>query len=346
MERINAAVITCSPRGAELAMRLRNAEAWSESAVWMPERYCEGQTDIYGYESLAAIMPQLITQHDCLVFICAAGIAVRMLAPYLQDKYTDPAVIVCDEGGNYAISLLSGHMGGANLYTQMVADALQAQAVITTATDVQHVFAVDSWAREQKLLIGEKHLVKEISARILQGKPVGFYSDIPYSGKLPQELVDTTEEAEFGICVSEQVLQPFGQTLHLMPQNLVLGVGCRSGITSGQLEEAFQRLVQQEAIQPERICAVATIDLKQHERGLLDWIHAKKLPLKIYSSEQLAQVKGEFTPSEFVQSVTGVDNVCERSAALASESGTCAVAKQKLGGITMAVYKKKKVISF
>ena len=346
MERINAAVIACSPRGAELAVRLRTAEAWCESTVWMPQRYCAEQADICGYESLSAVMPQLIARYDCLVFICAAGIAVRMLAPYLQDKYTDPAVVVCDEGGNYAISLLSGHMGGANSYTQMVADALQAQAVITTATDVQHVFAVDSWAREQQLLIGEKHLVKEISARLLQGKPVGFYSDIPYSGNLPQGLTDDATEAEIGICVSERLQQPFSQTLHLVPKNLVLGVGCRSGIEAGQLEAAFQQLEKQAGIQPERICAAATIDLKQHERGLLDWIHAKKLPLMIYSSEQLAQAKGDFTPSEFVQSITGVDNVCERSAALASEQGICMVPKQKLGGITMAVYKKKKGISF
>lgn len=346
MKKINAALLACSPQGGVMAAKLKQAENWQDCPVYLPARYCQAaEAGVYSYESLAQLVRQLFAQYDCLVFFCACGIAVRMIGPLLRSKYSDPAVVVCDEGGQFAISLLSGHMGGANAFTAEIADVLGAVPVITTATDVQGVFAVDSWAKTQQLYMEEKQLVKEISARLLQGESVGFSSDYCWQGTLPAGLKQNGD-CQWGICVSAETKQPFLHTLHLRPRNLVLGVGCRRGITAAQLEQAFRQMLEQYPIEEKRIGAAATIDLKQQEAGLLAWTAQKKLPIFFYTAEQLQHVSGAFTPSAFVQQITGVDNVCERSAALASNGGQRIVAKQKLNGVTMAVYEKAVELSF
>lgn len=340
MKKINAALLACSPQGGAMAAKLKQAENWQDCPVYLPARYCQAaEAGVYSYESLAQLVRQLFAQYDCLVFFCACGIAVRMIGPLLRSKYSDPAVVVCDEGGQFAISLLSGHMGGANAFTTEIADVLGAVPVITTATDVHGVFAVDSWAKTQQLYMEEKQLVKEISSRLLQSESVGFHSDYRWRGNLPAGL-EQNGDCQWGICVSAETKQPFLHTLHLRPRNLVLGIGCRKGITAEQLEQAFRQMLEQYPIKEKRIGAVATIDLKQQEAGLLAWTVQKKLPIFFYTAEQLQHVSGAFTPSAFVQQITGVDNVCERSAALASNGGQRIVAKQKMDGITMAVYEK------
>lgn len=340
MTKFNAALLACSPQGGEMAVKLKQAENWQDCPVYLPARYCQNAgAGVHGYEHLAQLVRQLFAQYDCLVFFCACGIAVRMIGPLLTGKYSDPAVVVCDEGGNFAVSLLSGHMGGANSFATEIAEILGAIPVITTATDVHGVFAVDSWAKTQQLYIEERQLVKEISSRLLRGEKIGFYSDYPWQGNLPVGLEQYTD-CQWGICVSAEVKQPFLHTLHLYPRNLVLGVGCRKGIETEQVEHALQLLAQQNDLDERRIGTVATIDLKQQEKGLLTWTAKRKLPVSFYTTSQLQCVTGEFTASEFVQQITGVDNVCERSASLASNGGRRIVAKQKLGGITMAVYEK------
>ncbi len=346
MTKIKAALLACSPQGGAMAAKLKQAENWRDSPVYLPARYCQAtETGVHGYESLALLVRQLFAQYDCLVFFCACGIAVRMIGPLLRGKYSDPAVVVCDEGGLFAISLLSGHMGGANEFAAEIADVLGAVPVITTATDVQGVFAVDSWAKTQQLYMEEKQLVKEISARLLQGELVGFSSDYCWQGTLPAGLKQNGD-CRWGICISTEAKQPFLHTLHLRPRNLVLGVGCRRGITAAQLEQAFQQMLKRYSIEEKRISAAASIDLKQQEAGLLAWTAQKKLPIFFYTAEQLQHVSGAFTPSAFVQQIAGVDNVCERSAALASNGGQQIVAKQKLDGVTMAVYEKSVELSF
>lgn len=345
MTGINGALLACSPQGGRLAARLKRAEGWRDCPVYLPDKYCRaGQDGVHGYASLSQLVRQLFGRCDCLVFFCACGIAVRMVGPLLTGKYSDPAVVVCDEGGNFAISLLSGHAGGANALAAEIGSLLGATPVITTATDVHGVFAVDSWAGGQQLYIAEKRLVKDISARLLQGKPVGFCSDYRWQGALPDGLALQGAQ-QWGICVSAKARQPFGHTLHLHPRNLILGVGCRKGVTAEQLERALRQLLAQYGLAEPCIAAVATIDLKRQEPGLLAWTASKSLPITFYTAEQLRAVTGEFSRSDFVRQITGVDNVCERSAALAS-GGRCVAAKQKLDGVTMAVYETPLTLVF
>ena len=143
-----------------------------------------------------AFYQEQFSRSDALIFVSALGIAVRRIAPYVKDKFTDPAVLCLDENGIFVISVLSGHIGGANLLAEKLADALHAIPVITTATDIRHRFSVDAWAKTQGLLITDRTAAKEVSAAILEGD-VPFLSDLPVSGSLPAGLVPVWKAADF-----------------------------------------------------------------------------------------------------------------------------------------------------
>lgn len=167
---------------------------------------------------------------QCLVFVGACGIAVRAIAPFVRDKFADPAVIVIDEQGKFCISLLSGHMGGANEWTVRFAEVLGAETVITTATDLNHKFAVDVFAKKNNLLITDRALAKEVSAAVVRGETIDFYSHEMPKGKIPPELCwhqDTKEACgvSSGISIHVGVLEkePNPKELWLVPKNLVLG---------------------------------------------------------------------------------------------------------------------------
>lgn len=125
---------------------------------------------------------------DGFLYIGAVGIAVRLMHPYIRSKDMDPAVVVMDEMGRFAISVLSGHLGGANELATRLAALTGAQAVITTATDIHHVFAADDWARKVGCQVEEIDRIKTISSALLRGQKIGFYSDFAVDGKLPRRL--------------------------------------------------------------------------------------------------------------------------------------------------------------
>mgnify|MGYP000414646151 CR=1 FL=1 len=254
---------------------------------------------------------------DALIFVGAAGIAVREIAPYVRDKRTDPAVLGLDERANFVIPLLSGHIGGANALARRLAAALGATAVVTTATDVNGKFSVDTWAAEHGCAISDMGGAKQISAEILEHS-VPVCSDFPIQGPLPGGLV-LGESGELGIYVGYRCSAPFLHTLRLVPRVLRVGVGCRRGISREAVEEAIGKVFAENRLDPAAILGVFSIDLKEHEPGLLAACAAHGWPAHFYSASQLQAVPGEFTGSDFVRAVTGVENVCERAAFLDAE---------------------------
>lgn len=284
--------------------------------------------------SLAEWTASAFAAADALVFVGAAGIAVRAVAPHCRSKAGDPAVVVVDECGRFAIPILSGHLGGANDLARRIAAVCGAVPVITTATDANGVFAVDEWARHQGCAVVETERIKRVSGALLAGECVRFASDWPVSGPLPDGLEQTEERAEAAFCVT---LRDGGELgLHLVPRAGVLGVGCKRGTSAQQLEEAFARFLQENHLFAQCVRAAATIDLKKDEAGLLQFCQNHGWPLRFYPAEQLHRAKGCFASSAFVQSVTGVDNVCERAAVLAAD-GALLVPKHAGGGVTLAL---------
>jgi cobalt-precorrin 5A hydrolase len=252
---------------------------------------------------------------DALLFIGAAGIAVRAVAPHLQSKTTDPAVVVLDEQGKFVIPLLAGHIGGANRLAQEVAALLTAVPVMTTATECSGVFAFDSWASANKIKILDPRRIKSVAARMLAGENVYLRSMFPVAGALPAGVLPASGCCDVLISVKTGAGK---EVLQLIPPVLTLGVGCRKGVTAEALQKAWVKLLQKTGCHQEAVGLVCSIDLKAQEAGLLSFCAACGLPLQTFAAEQLRAVPGNFTASAFVQKVAGVDNVCERSAVLGS----------------------------
>ena len=289
---------------------------------------------------------------DGIIFIGATGIAVRSIAPYVASKKTDPAVLVTDECGKFVISLLSGHLGGANELALQAAEALHAVPIVTTATDLEGKFAVDVFAKKNNCHIFRMKEAKEVSAALLAGEKVGFYSEFPWEGELPDGLVNCCglrdenwiSENEpgtnvqndnqiksasdlfpkVGIAVTiHKNCTPFLSTTHVVPQAVALGMGCRKNKEAQAVEKAAFTCLEENQIYPQAVACLASIDIKKEEPGLLALAEKMGIPFEPFSSEELLAVKGEFTASSFVSRTVGVDNVCERSALKAAQDRIC-----------------------
>ena len=276
---------------------------------------------------------------DVIVYISATGIAVRMIAPYVKDKFTDPAVVVVDEHGKYCISLLSGHVGGGNEWTLHFCKILSATPIITTATDINNKFAVDVFAKKNNLSIESPLLAKEVSARILKGEKIPIYSEKPIEGELDNSLF-LSDSSPFGIYIGVYKKSPFKETLYLVPKVLSVGVGCKRDTQLNLIQELMDSVFNNHQLQFSAINSLCSIDLKANETGLIAYCKEHSLPFNTYSSEILLQAEGEFTPSPFVKKITGVDNVCERSAVVNSNGGEKLVNKTVKQGVTVAVAMK------
>lgn len=294
---------------------------------------------------------------EVLVFVSATGIAVRSTAPYLRSKAEDPAVLVMDTAGQHVISLLSGHLGGANAWCQEIAELLGAGPVITTATDLHGVFAVDLFAKQNHLWIPETRMIQEVSSRLLSGENVGICSDALLPEELPEGLIFVPEESS----LEKEVLPRCGITIltkggeapprfeiecRLYAKNLVLGLGCKKGKTEKELQDFILRTLREAKLFPERISLLASIDLKKEEEGILRLAEKWSLPYKTYSAEELNHVPGVFQGSEFVLRTTGTDSVAARSAVCAAGEGAVLLLEKKAEqGMTLSVAARRSYVT-
>ena len=382
---MRARLIACSLPAWRLMGEL--ARRWRKEAPdWEVEETvkCSALPELSEPRPLQECVGAWFKEADALVFLCAAGIAVRSIAPWLGHKAQDPAVIVIDEGGSFCISLLSGHTGGANELACRLAGWLGAVPVITTATDRAQVFAVDLFAKANGLALTDWEGAKRLTARLLAGERVGLCSQLPLDGKLPSglQLYDwklweeegggkgqglregqiheiqegrmhriqegrMQEIPEWGICISWKKLpsDPFPHTLYLIPPVLTAGIGCRKGISYEAVEAAFANCLEENGIRPEAVAAVASIDWKEEEEGLQAFCQKRDLPFHGYSAARLLRAEGSRSSSSFVKQITGADNVCERSA-LADTDGTLVCGKRIWRGVTVALAAGRKVLRF
>lgn len=332
------ALIFFTQRGGALARTLTGGLEGQGHACDLsgPARFAEG-AGAQPYESLERWTAARFSSRDGLIFISACGIAVRAVAPHVKDKLTDPAVVSVDEAGRFAVPLLSGHVGGANDLARAVAALTGGTAVISTATDVNDCFAVDQWAARQGMTFDCRALAKEISSALLAGETVGMASDYPMKSPLPERV--TGEPAELGFYVTSRTGQPdpFPKTLRIWPKVLHLGVGCRKDIPLERVEEAVDRVLEEHHLARAAVKDVSSIDLKKDEEALQVLSEKNGWPLRFYTAAELQSAEGEFTPSQFVQSVAGVDNVCERAAVKRCGNGRLIVPKFAQNGVTVAV---------
>ncbi|MBR6901178.1 MAG: cobalamin biosynthesis protein, partial [Synergistaceae bacterium] len=202
-----------------------------------------------------------------------------------------------DEAGNFVIPILSGHVGGANELAKKIAAFLHAVPVITTATDVNNLIAVDEWAVKNNCAIENPNAIKKISSEILEHHSVG---------------VAVTNELQPA---------PFPVTLFLRPKNLILGAGCNRGISEKEFENASKIFLESSGVSALSLKALASIDIKSNEPALINFAKNHNIPFVTFTASELQELKGNFTSSEKVLKVTGVDNICERACILAGSEG-------------------------
>lgn len=306
--------------------------------------------DVARLERCGVDMPlrQWVADHfreaEALVFIGAAGIAVRAIAPDIVSKTSDPAVVVVDDCGKFSISLLSGHIGGANELAEKIARLIGAEAIVTTATDAVGAFAIDTWARRTGLAIVNPEAIKTVSAKLLSGKSVAVRLAFPVAGPLPAGFVLAGIDAEADVVIDIR-RPPEDRALLLAPRAAVLGVGCRKGVGSDAIETTFRGFCESTRLLPEAFDLVCSIDIKQYEPGLIEFCAKLGVPFATFAAERLMAVAGDFSASGFVAAATGADNVCERSAVLGS-GGRLAARKFAMNGVTMAAAARDYAVRF
>lgn len=315
--------------------------AFSETGYELAQRLSDelgGEARRSGQEqSLSEWTEEHFASDDGLVFVGAAGIAVRAIAPFVADKTTDPAVVVIDEKALNVIPILSGHLGGANDLARAIAKASGANCVITTATDINGVFAVDEWAKRQGCALLEPERIVKVSGALLGGATVTVKSPWEIAGDAPEgiRVLDSIAVGDHAD-VTLDAFSKDADTLHIVPPVCTLGIGCRKGTDKQAIELLLEKLIEKTGLLPESVTGVASIDLKKEEAGLLEFCADRGWEADFYTANELAGIGGRFTASDLVKNVTGVDNVCERSAC-AKSGGEVVVRKMSGGGVTMAV---------
>lgn len=329
-------LIAFTSRGCRLALRI--AAGLGEGCEVHSKTSGDATGTIPVAESLTAWTAAAMAAADALVFVGAVGVAVRAIAPSVKDKETDPAVVCIDDNGRFAVSLLSGHVGGANRLTARIAAIVGATPVITTATDVNGRFAVDAFAAENGMAYRDRRTAKAVSAGLLEGRTVRLSSAFPVRGSLPAGIVPG-DAGDLGILVSseDRPRLPFADTLQLIPRHHVVGIGCRRGTGREALETMLRETLDAAGIAIESVRALASIDVKADEPAILALAGDLGVPALFHSAEELEAVVGDFAESAFVRETVGTGCVCERAAVRAAADGELVVRKRAAGGITVAV---------
>ena len=325
-------IIAFTKAGCALAKKLADGLGLGSGSVCGPARFAD-ELGIDAYGSLDAWTQAHFTTDDALIFVGASGIAVRAIAPHVRDKFSDPAVVSVDEAGRFVVPLLSGHVGGANELAREVAAITGGQAAVSTATDVNGLFAVDEWAARHGFAILERSIAKEISAALLDGRPVGFKSDFELDEK-PSGVTEGVADIGFVVSLDDSAM-PFPRTLHLVPRVATVGVGCRKGTDPSALEQAVVDALAEAKVSVKAVTTIASIDVKKDELAILELASKMGWSPVFYTADELAAVPGEFSSSDFVKRTVGVDNVCERAAC--ASGGELVLGKQAGGGITVAI---------
>lgn len=349
------AIICFSEQGKRLAEKVSGS--LPDHIVTINTNYREkGKEEKEGL-SVRAWTEKCFREKSALLFIGAAGIAVRSVSPFLKDKFEDPPVLCMDEAGNYIIPLLSGHIGGANFLAEKIGAAVGVTPVITTATDVRKKFAVDVWAKNSGFYLPKesREKMKYISGKVLREETIliSVEGRENGTGRLPETLPDGLEAVPYppeqyaDVVISSEETFSNRAGLYLKPRQYVIGIGTKKGKTREEIQCFLEPFMEKLGIGRSDIYCFSSIDRKKDEEGIISLAGEFGVPFLTFTETALREVKGEFQSSEFVREITGVDNVCERAAVLGcGEKGTLVLKKQIGEGMTIAVAKRDWSVRF
>jgi cobalt-precorrin 5A hydrolase len=345
------AIWVITPNGVDIAKKI--VAKFAGVDVFRSAKLPVKEIQATAFDGLANAISEQFRRYEGHIFIMATGIVVRMIAPLIQSKVEDPAVLVVDDRGLHVISLLSGHIGGANALANQVADCIGANPVITTATDANQTPAIDVIATEKQLYIENPQAIKTVNMSLLKCERIDLHDpyeclkglvpdSAPWSG--PDEKDGSLNDDESANMIHKarvfiddiQIKLP-PQTLVLRPPTLMAGIGCNRNTSMQEMKEFLERVFDQFHLSLHSLIGLASIQLKADEAGLLALADELDLPLKFYDSEELNQVKTIENPSLMVEKHIGVKSVCEAAAILSAQNGTLVVPKQTTRNVTIAV---------
>lgn len=336
------ALYALTPQGARLARSLADALGGD---LFLPASLAPGHCG-RSFDGLLQAVAETFPQYDRLVFVAAAGIVVRALAPHIRTKDRDPAVVVLDSEGRFVVSLLSGHLGGANALAREVAEITGGTPVITTATDTAGLPSWDLLAAERDLVIANPEAVKTLNMAMLCGEIVsvfdpenrlGLFSG-PGSPAAPVLAVQENALPENGPSVRVTWRSESGSPgcLVLHPRCLATGVGCNRGTSSREIMDLLESVFSTHGLAGDSLAGLATIEAKRDEAGILEAADMLGVPVTFFSAEALRDVPVP-TPSDTVRHYMGVESVCEAAAIKLAGAGRLLVPKVRSRNATLAV---------
>jgi precorrin-4 C11-methyltransferase len=347
------AIITLTKSGAELGMQLKNR--LSHACLYVPEKLGIKRKGCSSFAmDLRTLCGELFNHYESLIFIMATGIVVRTLSTFLTHKSSDPAVVVVDEKGRFAVSLISGHLGGANELARRVASITDGTPVVTTATDVQGIVALDLLAQRLECHKIDFNGLKRCTYALLQGEKVGIYPNLmrPYLSmggkgnlvfyKTVKDLLNS--DCRYKIIVSpKRVEKGLAENIEkdgvivLHPRNLVVGIGCNRGTSSTEIENTVKSFFNKWGLSFHSIKKVATVDLKSCEKGLISFARTHNFAIDFFTPPQLNGVSCPTPPSKHSLKAIGSTGVCEPAALLGAGVKTLLYPKAKTPNVTIAV---------
>ena len=351
---MRCAVFTATPRGTKTALRVRasldaSVDIFIKAGQEMP-------AEVRVYKRLASQVEAAFRQYDALVFIMATGIAVRMIAGSLKSKLEDPAVLVLDEEAQHVISLLSGHIGGANELTRELAASLGADPVITTATDVQKKLAVDVAAARLALRPSPKDQIKRFNSAVLEGEEIHYVIDakLVRASFYKKRLTDMgllsrvcegvpPQAAHLSAWLTESEGEARADLIRLIPRRLIAGIGCRRGTTAAEIRAALEAALTKIGRSLADVSLLASTEAKANEVGLLALAAELKREIRFYPNEEMQETIEAYglTESPFVRKNIGIGNVAEAAALASVPAGRLALAKTKFEKVTVALVWEK-----
>jgi len=329
------AALFFTPGGKKIALRLRehfDLELYTTKALrGGGAREIEGPLD----EFLASLWG-----YEGIIFISATGIAVRALAPNLKGKSIDPPVVCMDEGGSFAISLLSGH-GGANHLAGEIAGILGATPVITTSTDVQGLPSLEALARRYSLVIERKEDIKKANSAIARGENFAILSDYLKEGKdLPLYPLNSNPPGyDFYILVTNRLVDR--EEITLRPRNLFAGVGFSSRARGREIAERVEEVLRSNNLSSQSLCALASVDFKAQSREMGEASRLLGVGVVSLSREEIKKVEGNFEASSLARRKVGLGSVAQPSTYLASGGGKILVEKVRFEGVTVSIAEER-----
>ena len=345
MEKVSVLAIT--KNGINIGIKLK--ELFPNWEIFAPVKLSNENKSITWYsEPTSDKIIELFKNSNALICLFSLGAVIRLIAPYLKDKKTDPAVIVIDDKTNFVISVLSGHIGGANELTQEISEKLNALPVITTAADVNKTIAVDLVGREFGWRIDDDTTVTKISAHMVNAEPIGVFqqtNDQKWYKQLPKNVTiyDSLEElkksnSKAHLIISDEIIdnELAQESVIYRPQSLVIGIGLHWDTTKDTIKEGIEHCLKKFNLSSKSIAKLVSIKKPEDVQGLIDLGKEMQVPVEYVDREELAEIITP-NPSTTVKAFEGTASVSE-AAAIKSSRGKLIVEKQKFPpNLTVAI---------